>query len=313
MPIISGVAIDEYEKLIVLDFIYWVYSVKNVDEIEKKNEKEIKSYLFEFLSTTDHKHINELYVKHLKKIFYHSGTIRNIKEFLGLKSKESIQKLYQKFISVEFSSILLFSYHDRHKKREFLDKYKVDVNALTADHLNFFYSTQDTKKKSGYQIINLIDKKSITNLPAILIWNTKEGIHTAIGYSLKSLNIHEIFKLFEKIVFEIKAKNFHAIIREWGKRHRVDQTTFKNSTKRDIEKLKAEIGINKIGVVINKLENIVFQFYPNKLNNFIQIKNSYIRITEKKRLGLEKPSYIFILENNLNKSLLGFLDGLIEI
>lgn len=122
------------------------------------------------------------------------------------KKMKSLGYLYDRYSSskIPYRSLFLPLAADADSFKTFINKYWEDLNELSSNYLDIYYSEAELKK-SGYetrQLIKAIPKHLPNDLPCILIWADK--METARMIDIKDLSPDEIFRLISRIVDMIK-------------------------------------------------------------------------------------------------------------
>jgi len=149
--------------------------------------------------------------------------LRRISSFIWRNSpsrihRESSNSTFERYKTVRMHAMFLFlSLGDF---PSFIEKHWVDLNALTGDYLDVYYSKQDLKSRvSGFETLTKFKslKIGVDQLPAIILW--RRSLEEAYSISLGNLPHDEIMDVMKLIVHRISEGDELDEIRKEATKH----------------------------------------------------------------------------------------------
>jgi hypothetical protein len=194
-----------------IDFLDWLLSNKNKPMDLQKMPLDVFELLVDEYCTTEDKSSNDK--RKLIKAFKQTDPASLARKLVAVLSNTQSKKMkdfgyiYDRYSSpnIKFRCLFLTLAADAEEFNKFIKKYWIDLNSLSENYLDIYYSETDYRKSSGYEIKNMI--KSISNnmpsnLPCILLW--EKSIKDACMIDIKDLSNQNIFRLISSIVDMIK-------------------------------------------------------------------------------------------------------------
>jgi len=126
-----------------------------------------------------------------------------------LKRMKSLGYIYDRYSNqnIPYRCIILPLAANSESYKSFIQKYWMDLNSLSADYLDIFYSENDFGQ-TGYDIkrkIQSLPKNLSNDLPCLVIW--EHSMSDAVAIDLQGLENEEIFRVISSIVDFIKVKS----------------------------------------------------------------------------------------------------------
>ncbi|MCB0541139.1 MAG: hypothetical protein KDE33_26770 [Bacteroidetes bacterium] len=303
--------ITKYDGIVVLEFISWMHREKGVKSLQNIAESELVDYIANYLNNKKEEVSLENINLFLGYITKKNTVIEKAKNLFGLEVSKSLDAFYFSYSKAKYSSLILYPHEQRNQKIQFFKKYKKDLNGLTSQYLNIFYSENDTLNRSGYSILNSIGSlgKRNISLPAILIWDTNKGVNTADAVPILDLEDEKLFRLIEKLTFKIKKGHF-----ENGSLYfEVIEKEIRISDKEVnvLKEVKGLVGNGDTKKALDTLNSLIQNFYPNKVNQIALLGDLRRRIKDADINGLIPKDEILYHQNRLNYSILNLVDEII--
>ncbi|WP_421795498.1 EsaB/YukD family protein [Haliscomenobacter sp.] len=145
------------------------------------------------------------YQKKIDKFKMAFNAIFNRKKY----KQEIITHLFKRYQEIKFHGFFLFAQGDG-TYRNIYKKYWEDINHLTSNYMDLYFSKEDLEGKSGFETLNRMD--SIQHLadeiilPSLILWNVERGLKNAIAIPLKGFNSDYILFILQLLVTAIKKK-----------------------------------------------------------------------------------------------------------
>jgi hypothetical protein len=195
-----------------IDFLDWLLLNKNKPMDLQKMPLDVFESLVDEYCSSENKYSDEK--RKLIKAFKQTDPAALARKLIAAlsntqaKKMKSLGYIYDRYSSRDIPCRCLFLplAADAEDFKSFITKYWIDLNSLSGDYLDIYYSEAEFDK-SGYETRNMI--KSIpqnlpSNLPCLLLWENKMG--TAQMVDIKGLSHQDIFRLISSIVDMIKNK-----------------------------------------------------------------------------------------------------------
>ena len=204
---------------IEIDFLEWLMISKNKPINLQKMPLQVFEGLVDEFCAIERKHSDEK--KTLIKAFKQTDPVALARKLLAVLTNSQSNKMkslgyiYDRYSnhSIPYKCLFLSLAANAESFKSFINKYWIDLNNLSGDHLDIYYSEQELGK-SGYEIRN--DIKSIPKylpgkLPCIVLWG--ENMSSAKVIDIKGLSDENLVRLISVIVDLIKVKTpFNMII-----------------------------------------------------------------------------------------------------
>lgn len=211
---------------IELDFLEWLLSNTN----DPASIRKMPSNVFEHIvdEYIEHNQKEQIVKKQLMKAYRQTGLDEMLERIqvlfrLGKKKRtKTLEKVLSRYLNhlVRYNCIILplsDTESQKNYKQLITDSWS-DLNALSRDYLDIYYSESD-KGKSGFEIarkLNSLPTELETEAPCIVIW--EDFIKDAKIIPLFDLNNKQVFLVIKCIVKEIqKGHDFETIVKEASK------------------------------------------------------------------------------------------------
>lgn len=197
-----------------IEFLGWLQErYPKIDILANAPVSEIKELALEFCET--HNYENPLaFSKEVVSWLDRRSGSRNIIERLikiGRQIKTRNQTYnsgvspFKRYQTIRFHAIFLFL--SAGDFPSFIKQYWQDLNFLTGDYLDIYYSYEDLNRRvSGFEVLDEFRSLRLEpmSLPALVLW--QNSLKDAFAVSLEQLPHQEIFRLLQAIVQNIKNK-----------------------------------------------------------------------------------------------------------
>jgi hypothetical protein len=122
--------------------------------------------------------------------------------FRGGRHLESSNALFKRYTQVKAHGIFFFLATGRFP--EFIEAHWVDLNALTGEAIDIYYSAEDLKFRSGYESLEEFKDLRVqtTALPALVLWT--KSFKDAVAISLGELPHEDVVSVVKQVVQGIK-------------------------------------------------------------------------------------------------------------
>ena len=193
-----------------LEFIWWLQEYHpNLNLLASMPSYELKELVYEFCEEKNYSNSTQFYKEVLR--WLKGNGERNLLEKLidiGRRQKRRTNSYrsdvspFERYETVPFHAIYLFLSSGDFP--EYITKYWEDLNYLTGDHIDIYYSHEDLDRKiSAYETLSEFRSLSVpaTNLPAILLWG--QDLKDNCVIPLLGLSHEQIFKVTKLIVQKI--------------------------------------------------------------------------------------------------------------
>lgn len=128
------------------------------------------------------------------------------KWFKGRGKQEAYSKNpFNRYNQMEFHGVFLFSNFGSTDLIKFIDESWQDLNSLTGDLIDIYYSKEDLRKRNGFDILKdfkSLNNIKLTDLPSFIIWDNV--LKNALAIPLSDLNNKQILMSIQQIVQAIK-------------------------------------------------------------------------------------------------------------
>src|ERR1035437_2193495 len=123
--------------------------------------------------------------------------------FRGARHMESSNALFKRYAKVKAHGIFFFLATGRFP--DFIEAHWVDLNALTGDTIDVYYSAEDLKFRSGYESLEEFKHLRVetTALPALVLWT--KSFKDAVAIALGELPHEDIVSVVKRVVQGIKS------------------------------------------------------------------------------------------------------------
>jgi len=204
----SAIFRDDFSK--TLEFFNWVINqfpkLNLASDIPSSKLNELIDQFCEDYSYSDVKSFK----KQVEKIFRGElegnllNKIRNWFNTTGNKINYSTNP-FDRYTQMNFHSVFLFPNFGSSDLVKFIDESWQDLNSLTGEWIDVYYSKEDIKKRNGFDILK--DFKSfsnikLTDLPSFIIWDS--SLKNALALPLIDLSNKQILLVVQHIVQAIK-------------------------------------------------------------------------------------------------------------
>ncbi len=117
--------------------------------------------------------------------------------------------MFERYQKIKYHGFFLFpNGSDIHHNIYF--KYWEDVNHLTANYIDIYFTKEDVKGKSGFETLYTLDSiKHLSDeivLPCLIIWDVELGMKKSIAISLANLIEDQILAVLQMVVTAIRKK-----------------------------------------------------------------------------------------------------------
>lgn len=120
-----------------------------------------------------------------------------------------INLIFRRYEEIKFHGFFLFPQGDE-TYRNVYKKYWEDINHLTSDYIDLYFTQEELAGKSGFETLNGME--SIRHLaeeiilPSLIFWNVEQGLKNAIAIPLKGFSTDYIIFILQVLVKAIKKK-----------------------------------------------------------------------------------------------------------
>lgn len=201
----AGCHVTSYDVVKFLDWININYPNLNKNKITKSKIKELLNEYDSLIKYEDIERDNYL-LYFLKRKLFKSRLIRS-------SSKMNILSFFRRYNQIKYHGLFLFS-QMHNEIQAFLIHNWSELDSLTDNHLDIYFSKKDTKKKTGTDILKSFgfpDDKDVI-IPSFILWDDK--IQNAITFELTNFNEIDLFNLLQRIIIQIRKGNTQKIIYE---------------------------------------------------------------------------------------------------
>lgn len=145
--------------------------------------------------------------KQVERIFkgeLDNNLLDKIRWILGGSAK-SQKNPFDRYNRMNFHGIFLFPNFGSSDLIEFIDESWQDLNSLTGEWIDVYYSKEDIKKRNGFDILKdftSFNNIKLTDLPAFIIWD--KSLNNALALPLRKLNNNQILLTIQQVVQSIK-------------------------------------------------------------------------------------------------------------
>jgi hypothetical protein len=183
--------IRKYPQLNIASDIPYIKIEELIDQFcEERSYSDIKSFK-----------------KQVEKIFkgeLDNNILNKIRLVLGGSAKNQ-KNPFDRYNRMNFHGIFLFPNFGSSDLIEFIDASWQDLNSLTGEWIDIYYSKEDIKKRNGFDILNdftSFNNIKLTDLPAFIIWD--KSLNNALALPLRKLNNNQILLTIQQVVQSIK-------------------------------------------------------------------------------------------------------------
>lgn len=137
-----------------------------------------------------------------------------IQKIINRKENIDVEELMQRYLNPNIVKCIFLPLASDESFKDFVDKCWNELNELSADYIDIFYSVRDLSA-SGYTIKNEFRTLKLPEdaLPCLVLWTTR--IEEFYYVEIRDLDYHDIFHLMQTIVQNIKEKKtFETIYKE---------------------------------------------------------------------------------------------------
>jgi len=288
------------ELALEIDFLEWLVITKN----KPINITKMPSTLFETLAEEYCKDVGRYSgdKKKLIKAFKQSDTVSLSEKLIAVltsrqtRRMKSLGYIYDRYSNpkIPYRCFFLPLAVEADRFEDFIKKYWVDLDSVSADYLDIFYGEEDFGK-SGYAIkenMHMTAKELSSNLPCLVFWS--DNLQDAQSIDIKGLTNDEIFRLVSSIVDMIKrGKKLQTIImeamdmsKEFNKAHANAQRPITEITVHSNTGVVAGTikGHSKVTVYSGEITNKSFE---DDTKNAIEIINSFKDVDQNYREALK--------------------------
>lgn len=194
----------------VLHFIEWITEINpNINPLTSIPVSELENLISAFMKTQVPKSSVSYYSKNLKETLIarkrENSFIPNIISKLYSRKKSTPENIFslERYKSIEYHGIFIYTFLDNEVQSLVLNGWK-DINALTRDYLDVYFSKKDLETKCGHDILHSfhqIDSSGII-LPIFLLWHKR--LSNSIVIPLNGLDKKQIFDALQYIVSGIR-------------------------------------------------------------------------------------------------------------
>lgn len=183
--------IKEYPQLNIASDIPYIKIEELIDQFcEERSYSDIKSFK-----------------KQVERIFKgesDNSILNKIRWFLGGSAKNQ-KNPFDRYNRMNFHGIFLFPNFGSSDLIEFIHASWQDLNSLTGEWIDIYYSKEDIKKRNGFDILKdftSLNNVKLTDLPAFIIWD--KSLNNALALPLRELNNNQILLTIQQVVQSIK-------------------------------------------------------------------------------------------------------------
>jgi len=197
-----------------VEFVSWAQdNHPDLDLLSSMPVNQIEKLIVDFCEEKNYQNVSS-FTKEVKKLLQGNGENRALRMLEQLSDRirrknntfRPAVSPFERYKSVPYHAIFLFLSAGNFP--EFINTYWEDINHLTGDYLDVYYSYADLEHRvSGYETINEFRSIQIDAiaLPAILIW--KKTLTDSCIISLQKLTNDDVFDILKLIVQRIKNGN----------------------------------------------------------------------------------------------------------
>ncbi len=183
--------IRKYPQLNIASDIPYIKIEELIDQFcEERSYSDIKSFK-----------------KQVERIFkgdLDNNLLNKIRWVLGGNVKNQ-KNPFDRYNRMNFHGIFLFPNFGSTDLIEFIDASWQDLNSLTGEWIDIYYSKEDIKKRNGFDILKdftSFNNIKLTDLPAFIIWD--KSLNNALALPLRKLNNNQILLTIQQVVQSIK-------------------------------------------------------------------------------------------------------------
>jgi hypothetical protein len=183
--------IRKYPQLNIASDIPYIKIEELIDQFcEERSYSDIKSFK-----------------KQVERIFkgeFDNNIFNKIRWVLGGSAKNQ-KNPFDRYNRMNFHGIFLFPNFGSSDLIEFIDASWQDLNSLTGEWIDIYYSKEDIKKRNGFDILKdftSFNNIKLTDLPAFIIWD--KSLNNALALPLRKLNNNQILLTIQQVVQSIK-------------------------------------------------------------------------------------------------------------
>jgi hypothetical protein len=208
LSLYSSIFKDEFAKTI--EFFNWIkYNYPKVNLASDIPYNKLDELIDQFCEERSYSEI-KTFKKQVERTFrgeLDKNLLNRISNWL-IGSKVQINNQtnpFDRYSQMNFHGIFLFPNFGSSDLVDFIDKAWQDLNSLTGEWIDIYYSKEDIKKRNGFDILN--DFKSfnnikLTDLPAFILWD--KSLNNALALPLRKLDNEQILMTIKQIVQSIK-------------------------------------------------------------------------------------------------------------
>lgn len=204
----GGFIVSTYDIVRFLEWINGKYP--NLNALASIPSEKLNALACEFSEEyyPSQDYAKDLLMKELKKRAYSNSSIAKFQEIIDSllqrkKTSASTIDSLQRYKSIRFHGIFLFVALEK-TLICFINEYWKELNALTGDCLDIYYSEEEVKDKCGYEILSEFQNINTEDimLPCFILW--EETLRDTIVFQLRDLSKEQIFDTLQFIVQGIK-------------------------------------------------------------------------------------------------------------
>jgi len=208
----AGFEITSYDIVMFLD---WLNITKPEIEKSQLNAQILQELALDYCISKPTYYYREFRNELFNYFFKSKLKDKTLSQFFGFLKKNKTKKvnidLFSRYKNIKFHGVFIFS--DIHKHiHNFIINNWLELNNLTVDLIDVYFSKKDVKNKTGIDILKSFgfsDNLEVI-LPSLIIWHN--NMKNAITFDLTKFDDIEIFNLFQHLVIEIrKEKNLSDI------------------------------------------------------------------------------------------------------
>jgi hypothetical protein len=204
----SSIFGDDYSK--TLEFFNWIIQkYPNLNLTSDIPSNKLSDLIDQFCEDYSYSDINS-FKKQVEKIFrgeLDGNLLDKVRKWFRGRGEniDYSKNPFNRYSQMKFHGVFLFPNFGSSDLIKFIDESWQDLNSLTGDFIDVYYSKEDIKKRNGFDILK--DFKSfnnikLTDLPSLIIWDST--LKNALALPLSDLNNNQIFMVVQHIVQAIK-------------------------------------------------------------------------------------------------------------
>ena len=276
LKLYSSIFRDDFSK--TLEFFNWIiYQYPKLNLASDIPSSKLNELIDQFCEDSSYSDIKS-FKKQVEKIFkgeLEGNFLNKIRNWFNITGNKIDYKSnpFDRYNQVNFHGVFLFPNFGSSDLVKFIDESWQDLNSLTGEWIDVYYSKEDIKKRNGFDILQgfkSFNNVKLTDLPSFIIWD--RTLNNALAIPLNDLSNSQILKVIQHIVQAIKDGKVLQEIANTG-------MNFINGEldKKIPKQIQYIIGDNIMGdnIEINNAQNFSFVNKSKVENSFNKVKEQF--------------------------------------